>query len=122
MIRELHLQEKLPFTMIKLDIYPAGEDIVAVLTGGETPHIGCAVLAVPRLSLSGNGENSSTSSVINMTGHKDEILCRRIAESLSVHYGVAVTCTGGIHLEKITAEQIAMIHDAVSGLIEQIVG
>lgn len=101
---------------------PAGEDSITVLTGGETPHIGCAALAVPRLSLSGNGETSCTSSVINIIGHKDEILCRRIAEALSIHYGIAVTCTGGVHFEKITAEQITLIQDSVSGLIGQIIG
>ncbi len=121
MIRETHLQVELSFALIKLDVYSAGEDIVAVLTGGEKPHIGCAVVAVPRLSLGGNGERSCTSSVINMTGHKDELLCRKIAESLCVRYGVAVTCTGGVHVDKITPEQIDLIHDSVLGLIAQII-
>ncbi|MBQ3664195.1 MAG: hypothetical protein II914_08715 [Clostridia bacterium] len=106
---------------MRLDLFPAGEDIVAVLTGGEKPHVGCAVASVPRPSLSGNGQNSCTSSVINLTGHKDEFLCRRIAESLCVHYCVTVICTGGVHLDSITEEQITMIKDSVSDLIEQII-
>ena len=58
-----------------------GEDLVLTLSGGEKPHIGCVVQAVPRPSLSGDGTISVTSSVINLTGHKDEFLCRRLAEN-----------------------------------------
>ena len=32
-----------------------GEDLVLTLSGGEKPHIGCVVQAVPRPSLSGDG-------------------------------------------------------------------
>ena len=34
-----------------------GEDLVLTLSGGEKPHIGCVVQAVPRPSLSGDGTN-----------------------------------------------------------------
>ena len=120
MIQERHLEAKLSFTVIRLDLYPAGEDIVAVLTGGEKPHVGCAVIAVPRLSLSGNGKVRSTSSVINLTGHKDESLCRQIAEALSIRFNATVACTGGVHMDNISAEQITAIQSAVQGLIGQI--
>ena len=38
-----------------------GEDLVLTLSGGEKPHIGCVVQAVPRPSLSGDGTISVTS-------------------------------------------------------------
>ena len=119
MIQEQHLKEELSFTVIKLDLYPAGEDVVAVLTGGENPHVGCAVIAVPRLSLSGNGNISCTSSVINVIGHKDEVLCRRVAEELCNRFGVSVACTGGVHLDEINDAQIVQIQNAVERLIGQ---
>jgi len=80
-----------------------GEDILLYIQGGDKPHIGCTVMAVPRLSLSGNGERSVTSSVVNLTGHKDEsilpYICRkdvyRLVEKLWYD-------TGGFHLENIT--------------------
>ena len=72
-----------------------GEDLVLTLSGGEKPHIGCVVQAVPRPSLSGDGTISVTSSVINLTGHKDEFLCRRLAEN---------RCR--VHMDHITGEQI----------------
>ena len=83
-----------------------GEDLVLTLSGGEKPHIGCVVQAVPRLSLSGDGTISVTSSVINLTGHKDEFLCRRLAENRCRETGKVVVCTGGVHMDHITGEQI----------------
>lgn len=64
-----------------------GEDILLYVKGGEKPHIGCTVIAVPRPSLSGNGQTSATSSVLNLTGHKDESLCRTLAEMVAVLLG-----------------------------------
>ena len=78
-----------------------GEDLILILSGGEKPHIGCVVQAVPRPSLSG-----VTSSVINLTGHKDEFLCRRLAENRCRETGKVVVCTGGVHMDHITGEQI----------------
>ena len=70
-----------------------GEDLILILSGGEKPHIGCVVQAVPRPS-------------INLTGHKDEFLCRRLAENRCRETGKVVVCTGGVHMDHITGEQI----------------
>ena len=73
-----------------------GEDLVLTLSGGEKPHIGCVVQAVPRPSLRGDGTISVTSSVINLTGHKDEFLCRRLAENRCRETGKVVVCTASL--------------------------
>ena len=83
-----------------------GEDIVLMLSGGEQPHIGCVIQAVPRPSLTGDGTISVTSSVLNLTGHKDEFLCRKLAEKRCRETGKVVVCTGGIHIDHITKKQI----------------
>lgn len=83
-----------------------GEDIVLMLAGGDKPHIGCVVQSVPRPSLTEDGSTSVTSSVLNMTGHKDEFLCRRLAEKRYRETGRTVVCTGGVHIDNITKEQI----------------
>ena len=77
-----------------------GEDILLYIQGGDKPHIGCTVMAVPRPSLSGNGERSVTSSVMNLTGHKDESICR---------------------MENITAEQINEVRIAAEQLEEMLI-
>lgn len=83
-----------------------GDDIVLILAGGDKPHIGCVVQAVPRPSLTNDGSISVTSSVLNLTGHKDEFLCRKLAEKRCREMGRIVVCTGGVHIENITKEQI----------------
>lgn len=83
-----------------------GEDLVIMLSGGDKPHIGCVVQAVPRPSLRKDGTLSVTSSVINLTGHKDEFLCRKLAEKRCKEIGKVVVCTGGVHIDHITKEQI----------------
>ena len=83
-----------------------GEDILLCVSGGTKPHIGCVVQAVPRLSLSGDGTQSATASVLNLTGHKDEFLCRKLAEIVCSRLGVTVVCTGGFHLDGMTDGQI----------------
>ena len=83
-----------------------GDDIVLILAGGDKPHIGCVVQAVPRPSLTNDGSISVTSSVLNLTGHKDELLCRKLAEKRCRETGRIVVCTGGVHIENITKEQI----------------
>lgn len=93
-----------------------GEDILLYIQGGDRPHIGCTVMAVPRPSLSGNGERSVTSSVMNLTGHKDESICRMLAEDVCRTCGKTVVCTGGVHLEQITMEQIKEVENAAKRL------
>ena len=83
-----------------------GDDIVLILAGGDKPYIGCVVQAVPRPSLTNDGSISVTSSVLNLTGHKDEFLCRKLAEKRCREMGRIVVCTGGVHIENITKEQI----------------
>lgn len=60
-----------------------GEDVLICLKGGERPHLGCVVQTEPRVSLTGDGSVSATSSVLNFTGHKDEVICRWMAEQVS---------------------------------------
>lgn len=86
-----------------------GDDLVILLSGGEKPHIGCVVQAVPRPSLNNDGAISVTSSVLNLTGHKDEFLCRKLAEKRCRETAKVVVCTGGVHMDHITKEQIDIL-------------
>ena len=114
-----HLEEKLSFSTLYLDIFPVGEDLSVLLYGGDKPHIGCTVLAVPRLSLSGDGSVSCTSSVINLTGHKDEQICRYTAETLCKNYQAAVSCTGGFHVDGITSDQIRELMEKLDVILRK---
>ena len=115
----VHMEEKLSFSSLHLDIIPVGEDIAAVLYGGDRPHIGCTVLALPRPSLRDDGSMSCTSSVINLTGHKDEQICRYMAEALCRKYTAAVTCTGGFHVDGISSEQVEELMEKLKEMLKK---
>ena len=113
------IEKELSFVKITLTVTELGNDINILVSGG-TSHIGCCVLAQPRPSLKKDGSLSSTASVINVIGHKDEEICRYIAEKVAAKKNTIVVCCGGIHIDNITAKQIEELHMLVSSLVEEI--
>lgn len=105
---------------IEVTVMNIGEDLQICLAGGEKPHIGCVVQTVPRQSLTGDGSWSATSSVWNRTGHKDEVLCRMLAEKICSACRVVTVCSGGVHIDGITREQIREVMDTVERMGNEI--
>lgn len=99
----------------------AGEDVLVCLQGGDRPHLGCVVQTEPRESLTGDGSVSATSSVLNYPGHKDEVVCRYVAEKISRELNKRVICTGGFHKDGITVEEIREVQRAVEKAAEKVV-
>ena len=99
-----------------------GEDILVCLQGGERPHLGCVVQTEPRESLTGDGSVSATSSVLNYPGHKDEVVCRYVAEKISRELKRRVVCTGGFHKDGINVDEIREVQMAVEVVTEKLVG
>lgn len=98
-----------------------GGDWLVIVAGGTMPHIGCTVLAMPRESIRGDGNLSSTASVLNVTGHKDVEICRYVAEKIAACTGKTVVCTGGIHIDEITSDQISSIREMTVEMTERLV-
>ena len=111
------IERELSFTKLTIKFTKIGKDYHILLQGGDSPHIGCTVLAIPRPSLKGDGKVSSTASVINVTGHKDEYLCRYLAEKMAAAQNAVVVCTRGFHTDGITEEQIREVQQAVEEMI-----
>lgn len=118
-MNEIKIEKNLSFSKLIIKFTKIGKDIQIILEGGEKPHIGCTVLAIPRPSLKEDGSMSSTASVINITGHKDEFLCRYIAEKFAAKNNAVVVCTGGFHVDHITKEQIEEVKRAVYTICEE---
>lgn len=112
------IKKQLSFAELIVESYPIGEEYSIHVNGGERPHIGCVVLAVPRPSLRDPNVTSATSSVLNVTGHKDEHICRRLAEAVAKRKNAVTVCTGGFHMDGITGEQIQELTDGIERLIE----
>lgn len=109
-------ERQLSFSKLTVQVTPLGEDYNILIWGGEKPHVGCTVLAVPRPSLTGDGSRSATASVLNVTGHKDEQICRYLAEQTAKHTGAVVACTGGFHIEHAAEAQIQEVIKAVEDI------
>lgn len=116
----MRIEKELSFTMLTVEITRLGEDWLIALTGGKKPHIGCMVMALPRPSLTGNGQMSATSSVVNVTGHKDEELCRILAERMAKKKGAVTVCTGGFHMDHIREDEIEEVRQAVREIAQSL--
>lgn len=80
--------------------------MVVHLFGGEKPHVGAVALAVPRPSLKGTGQTSSTASVLTVVGHKDDELARPVALFLAARLKVPVVVVAGVHVDGASCREI----------------
>lgn len=117
----MEICRKLSYATVRIYTERIGQDICVRISGGDRPHIGCAVLAQPRPSLRDNGETSATASVLNVIGHKDETICRYVAEMLAGKLKVIVVCTGGFHVDDIQPVQIRELQESVRDMTEKLV-
>lgn len=113
-------EKELSFSKLSMQIIKVGNDYNIILQGGEKPHIGCTVLAIPRLSLMDDGSISATSSVLNVTGHKDEEICRYVAEKICMKKNAIVVCSGGFHMDNISQERIQEVIKATKELCNKV--
>ena len=95
-----------------------GDDLFVIISGGDCPHIGCVTLSVPRPSLSDGNIISSTTSVLNLVGHKDDEAARNISHILSSNLNKNVVLTCGIHVDNITKEEIKTVIELLNELLE----
>lgn len=109
-----------PDITIEIEVKQLGADYAVTVSGG-TAHVGCVVLSTPRPSLLDLKQTSCTSSVLNCVGHKDEDVCRLVAETLCKHFKATVVCTGGIHLDNIENCQIDQVLEAINQLLRQMI-
>jgi len=74
-----------------------GEDLVVAVGGGERPHVGCVVLAVPIPSRTAPNTWSASCSVMTIPPHKEEPIARGVASQLAAACGRVTVVTAGVH-------------------------
>ncbi|HMM05654.1 MAG TPA: hypothetical protein PKD52_03165 [Clostridiales bacterium] len=98
-----------------------GDDLCVIISGGDRPHIGCVTFSTPRPSLSVENAMSSTTSVLNRIGHKDEAVARYVSEELSARFNKHVAVVCGIHVDEITEDEIISVmecfHEVIAGIV-----
>ncbi len=90
---------------------------VGSLTGGEAPHVGGVVLAVPRASLRGRGQ-SCDMWLIPVPGHLDHEAAASLTRRLCVQLGQPISLTAGIHVEEATDEDINLIRENCEAVLQ----
>jgi len=93
---------------ITLTLTDTGHGIHGLLTGGEKPHVGGVVLAIPRPSLSGEGWSADVY-ITPVPGHKDVDVARTVAEMLARELRLPVSITAGIHSDHLCLEDLSQL-------------
>ena len=106
---------------VTMRLIKVGEDYCVVITGGDKPHIGCITLSCPRNSLKNDNTVSATTSVINVLGHKDDEVGRRVSHRLSAAFNKNVAAVCGIHINNAKADDIKTVLEITDELTERIV-
>ena len=78
-----------------------GGDVVIAVGGGDRPHVGCVVLAVPN-----TGRTTPTVSVLTIPPHKEEPIARAVAEAVCRRCRRVAVVTAGVHEDGIDGEGI----------------
>ncbi len=97
-----------------------GEDLCVIISGGDSPHIGCVTLSVPRPSLSYKNKISSTTSILNLIGHKDDEAAKYVSETLASRLNKNVVVTCGIHVDNIKPEEIHITIELIKELTDKL--
>lgn len=98
-----------------------GKDVSVCIFGGDVPHIGAVAVAVPRKSLTGDGSDSASASVICITGHKEDEMARLVALRLSSKWLCNVTVSAGVHIDDAKNEDISILSENIEKLMENLI-
>lgn len=96
------------------------EGLNIYLGGGEKAHVGAIIISQPRLSLTGDGSISCTTSVINLLNHKDDKIAIPLAEELCKEINQVVVVTAGVHVDNAGVEDIKILLDNSNVMISRL--
>lgn len=88
-----------------------GTDVSISFGGGSAYHIGAAALASPRASHLEPEKCSASASVLCVSGHMEDMLCREAALKISAALNTVVNATLGLHIDHASPEDIQALTD-----------
>jgi hypothetical protein len=103
---------------ITLHAVRMGNALLVGIYGGDRPHIGAVAVGVPGPAFDSGLPRTAETSVIALTGHREDQVTRDAAQRIALETGAVVSVSCGIHLDTITAAEIA----CVCGLVEELTG
>lgn len=112
------LEREIGSVKLEMKAITVGNDLCIIVSGGDKPHIGCVTLSVSRPSLADSKFNSATTSILNLTGHKDDEAAKYVSHTLSSRLNKVVVVTCGIHIDNITTEEINVVMRLIKEMTE----
>jgi gallate decarboxylase subunit D len=113
-MKSISLSEGLGRTRVHLTTRPVGDDLVVFLFN-EQGHVGAVALADYSFD-----ENRASASVITRLGHKDDAVAHSAAQRLCKLLKRPVCAIAGIHVDKISEEEIAQITRNCERLVDRL--
>ena len=101
-------------------IVRCGKDVSLTVGGGEVPHLGASALAVPRPSLNDPEVCSASTSVLCVTGHKEDEFARVAAQKIASRLNCVVNVTAGIHIEQAQPEELVRLGKNLDALLNAV--
>lgn len=98
-----------------------GKDLNLAIFGGDRPHIGAVAMSYPHPGLKHPDRHEVTTSVLTVTGHKEDLLARHAAHRIAAATGRTTSVCCGIHLEQITRQEIRTVQRLVDRLVDDLV-
>lgn len=101
-------------TKVSLSVQHLGSELIVYIYN-ENAHIGALALGEYD-----HKEERTSCSIITRLGHKDDVIAQEAAHSISKHTKKPVCVVAGIHVDKITKNEIDRILENVKSLIAQL--
>jgi hypothetical protein len=97
------------------------EGLVFTIFGGEKSHIGTVVMTLPRPSHLNQNKISTTSSILNNIGHKDDVIARDASEKMAKKFEIPTVVVAGIHIDDASKEDIDTLMKNANKITEKMI-
>jgi len=109
------------YCQVEMTVTLTGDGLVVQLFGGDSPHVGALALSLPRPSRAGGGRISCSTSVITLTGHKDDEVAKPTAEEIAKACNQPVAVVAGLHVDNPGIETIAALVDNCRQVVQMFI-
>ena len=96
-------------TQVQIETHQYSDGLTIILYGGDKPHIGAVALSIPRQSLRDKKVISCSTSLLTITGHKDDVIAKEMTEAVCKGIKKTVVVVAGVHIDRATSEDIKKV-------------
>lgn len=106
---------------VNINAIMCGDEIVAILSGGEKPHVGAVAVALPSPSPKNSGKITSTSSVFTLIGHKDDEIARPFSRRVAKDLNRVCVGVVGVHVNNASNQDIELLLTNSAKCVEKLI-